>query len=352
MNFDPQGAVALEQGMPTAGMILALFSSSPYQYTATVDWGDGSAPSPATIVQTAYVPSGGSSNGNLPYLQVRGSHTYAGAGMYTAKVNLLGPGGVSKSVSDTVTVTPNSEAPIDLQATQGSRLTAGLATFAFQGFTPLPPASSFKALIDWADGTPVTPGYVATGPTTFSTRPFPDERVGVGGIHTYATPGTYTVGIELIAPDGEVAKTTARVVVSPDPAAPTGLTSLPPSGTQGVPLDPTLAVFRLPASATGDVAAVDWGDGSPPSPGVIVPLAIPALGGYDGPSWGIQGSHTYLAPGTYTVTVYLARPGGERDRVTTTATIAPAPVPSVTATPAWFSAMARARQLADRARLG
>ncbi len=327
-NFDPQGAVGVEQGVPTAGLILALFSSTPGLYSATVDWGDGSPPSPGTIVQTGYVLSGGSTNGNLPAYEIRGSHTYAAAGTYTAKVTLLGPGGVSESVSDTVTVIAGDSKPLTLRATQGSPMFGGLATFQFQGFTPLPPGSSFSALIDWGDGTPLDSGAVTGGPTIFGAgMPFPGEPVGVGGGHIYVTPGTYVVGIELIAPDGEIAKTTAEVVVAPDPAGPTELGALPRSGLQGVPLDATLAGFRFAGSpaADGYVAAVNWGDGSPLDFVQFLPLPIPLGVGYTGPNWGIQGTHTYAAPGTYPIEVYLVRPGFDHDQVATSATIAADP---------------------------
>ena len=88
-----------------------------------------------------------------------------------------------------------------------------------------------------------------------------------------------------------------------------------------------LAEFLLPK---GDkhtyVAAVDWGDGSAPSFGQVVPIPVPQIitipPGPPSPNMGIVGEHTYLKPGTYAIKVNLIRSDGESDWIGTTATIA------------------------------
>jgi len=67
----------------------------------------------------------------------------------------------------------------------------------------------------------------------------------------------------------------------------------------------TVARFNdaAPSGTVAYYAAIDWGDGSPVSGGVVVPAGV--TGAYE-----IQGNHQYAAAATYPVTVTLARRGG------------------------------------------
>lgn len=72
--------------------------------------------------------------------------------------------------------------------------------------------------------------------------------------------------------------------------------SAPPfaiSGVAGVPIQSTHVWWE--AGWAVDHFTVDWGDGSAPSAGVVTPIG-------NGASW-FDGSHTYAAAGTYTVTI-------------------------------------------------
>jgi hypothetical protein len=78
----------------------------------------------------------------------------------------------------------------------------------------------------------------------------------------------------------------------------------------------------LPAPPGSLSATVDWGDGTPTSPGTI--KLTGTTGKVTAPT------HIYTTPGTYTVTVTIADNNGTTQVVTLKAEVATAPVPTVT----------------------
>ncbi|HET9060632.1 MAG TPA: PKD domain-containing protein [Acidimicrobiales bacterium] len=160
-------------------------------FTAMVNWGDGTPASPGVVAQS---PDG--------TFSVTGTHTYAEEGIYTPSVQVVDDGGASAEVitnglvSDaqlTATgVTLNSVNPVD----------GVLATFT--DANPTAPLSDFTATIDWGDGTPDTVGQVS-GPTggTFS----------VSGSHTYATLGPKTITVHIVDVGGSTATACSHVIV-------------------------------------------------------------------------------------------------------------------------------------------
>ncbi len=323
VDFGTRSTAGAVQYVNTAGIALAGFAAaSDASDTAAIDWGDGSAPTFATIVPDGSTATGGTfTTRNLPDFEIKGSHTYARTGTYKALIHLLGPGGVSEWTSNTVAVTPGAPLFDGPLGQQGRAQTFGTLTFfAYQTPPfPSPPASSFTAVIDWADGSPLTFGTVTVGQGLPTPIGVPlSETLVISGTHTYLTPGHYLVGVALMTPDGETAKTNVGVLVTPNSSGPTFLAPVAVLGTQGMPLSgATVATFGLlPGSADGYVAAVDWGDGTASGPGVV------AASGASGRL--VTGSHTYAAPGTYRVQVEVLRSDGESDWVSTQATIAPA----------------------------
>jgi hypothetical protein len=118
--------------------------------------------------------------------------------------------------------------------------------------------------------------------------------------------------------------------------SPTGITSFPISATGGNPLSGTVstpvtgtvASFTDPDSsdpASDFSSTIAWGDGTS-STGAV-------SGG--GGTFIVNGSHTYTAPGSYTITVTINRLGSNPSTTTATdsAAIAGAPTPVVTAAP-------------------
>jgi PKD repeat protein len=168
-------------------------------------------------------------------------------------------------------------------------------------------AGSFTATIDWGDGTPVTPGTIAQSDTVFF----------VIGQHTYDDEGTFTVTVvinESAGPGTATATTTATVTESD------GLTGTPTtfSAPAGVSFTATVGNFSdtfTPNTVSDFTAMINWGDATM-SVGTIVATG-PGM-------YQVSGTHTYAAPGTYSVVVTLSddKPGIAMAQVTSTAHVA------------------------------
>ena len=140
-------------------------------FTATIQWGDGS--SSAGVVSG---PTGG------PFT-VSGSHLYAEEGSYTIAVTVTDAGGSTVAVSGSATIADAAVASQCAMPTNTSQVFAGAtATFTDQSSTGN--AADFSASIDWGDGTS-SAGVITGGPGNL---PYT-----VSGSHTYASTGFFTV---------------------------------------------------------------------------------------------------------------------------------------------------------------
>lgn len=91
------------------------------------------------------------------------------------------------------------------------------------------------------------------------------------------------------------------------------------TGAEGSSLSPTLATVSdsdTSATAGSFLATVNWGDGT---------SGAATVSGADG-SFSISGDHTYAEEGPYSVTIDVTDPAGKVHEVTTTATVADAPL--------------------------
>src|SRR4051794_19571482 len=73
--------IAPTAGHEFSGEVATFSDSSPHQYTATIDWGDGSAPTQGTV-NCSGCP-------NSPQFSVQGTHTYAAAGTYPTVIHVV-----------------------------------------------------------------------------------------------------------------------------------------------------------------------------------------------------------------------------------------------------------------------
>ena len=186
----------------------ALFSLNPWAFTdiggleprtATIHWGDGSAPEPGIIVQS---PSGDGVSG-----AVVGSHVYADNGVYTVTLVVSDSGG-STAAEKRVTVAnaPPTVTGADRTTDEGTRLTLTLP-FADPGTL-----DTHTATIDWGDGTPIEAA-------TITETPFgpPGSTAGAMGTisahHAYADNGVYPVIVTVQDDDGDSASATLSVTV-------------------------------------------------------------------------------------------------------------------------------------------
>jgi len=165
------------------------------EYSATIDWGDGSS-SPGSV--------GGPTGGPFTVL---GGHAYAEEGTANVTVTIVDPDNASNRATVTSTATVADAAlasvtPPTIQA--GNPVNAVVAKF-----TDADPAGTvpdYTATINWGDGSPASPGSVS-GPDG---GPF-----SVTGTHTYPSGGpfSYTVKVHICDIGGSCVDTVTRLVL-------------------------------------------------------------------------------------------------------------------------------------------
>src|SRR5205823_8080603 len=146
------------------------------EYSATIDWGDGSP------LDTAAVIAGGA--GGAGSFTVSGTHTYGDEGTYAVTVTVTDVDNTSN------TATANSTANVDDAALAATCSNSPVSSTSFSGSVAnLADANSqattadFTATIDWGDGS--SSAGTVTGPTG---GPFM-----VSGSHTYASTGPESI---------------------------------------------------------------------------------------------------------------------------------------------------------------
>ena len=270
------------------------------EYTASIDWGDGTASTAGTVSAAA---SGG--------FEVKGSHTYAAAGQYTISVTINDVGGAKATTTSSANV-------VGPPIVSNVKVLSVTETTAKVGFTIDP---------DGADTTYV----VQYGPTTNYGQKTAQVDVG-------ATPGPQSLTQTLTG--FEPGKTYHFDVVATNSAAPKGVgggdrsfttepdaslsaTGKSASGTAGVKLSATVATFT-DADPNGVVseytASIDWGDGTASTAGTV---SAAASGGFE-----VKGSHTYAAAGQYTISVTINDVGGAKATTTSSANVVGPPIVS------------------------
>jgi hypothetical protein len=191
-------------------LLLACTSAS--QYSATIDWGDGTS-SAGSVGQASSVLLG-------PCNYVVGaSHTYAAAGSFDYSVTVNGPSGALNTGTRTVAIAdaPLSAAGIDFSATRGTAFTTTVATFGDANSLARP--GDFSATISWGDGSSAA-GTVTAVPGGFA----------LAGTHTYQATGVFkfTVAIHDVGGNQISAGATAGVVSTPT-VTPPPVTTVPPT---------------------------------------------------------------------------------------------------------------------------
>ena len=265
-------------------------------FTATIDWGDGTA------------TTAGSISGSSGAFTVSGDHTYTVAGVYTVTTTITGPDGTlaptSTAVVDDAALAGSG---IDVSATEGGML-ANVTVASFTDPAALDDVSGDSATIDWGDGGTST-GYVSVSGNT----------VYVSGSHSYAQAGSYSITTTLQSGGGD--SETVTSVASVADAALTAGNPLTLSAVEGQAASLTLADFSDPnANAlNGDFqVSIDWGDNTGPD-------SADAVNG--SPSqFSVVGSHTYAESGTYTATVTITDDAGATLTAQATVQVADAPI--------------------------
>jgi hypothetical protein len=278
----------------TLGTFTDTGSHTSGDFTASINWGDGSTTS-------------GTVTGSGGTFTVTGSHTYVntdGLLSTTVTVTQTGAGGRSGSATGTATV---SEADLTVTAqtvtaTENSTAIVQVATFTDPGADT---SGEFTASINWGDGSTST-GTVTGSGGTFT----------VTGSHLYSnTDGTFTTTVSVTepgVPGGSALSVGTAKVAEAD------LTVRASSITATVTSTATVqvATFTDPGTDTSGefTASINWGDGSS-STGTVT--------GSNG-TFTVTGSHTYTTTGSaLPTTVTVTEPGAGSASGSSTATVLP-----------------------------
>jgi hypothetical protein len=251
-------------------------AATPADFTATIDWGDGSSATAGTIASSSAA------------FAVLGMHTYADEGSFTVTVTIsdVPPGTGTATATDTATITEAdslSGTPVSFVALAGTPFTGTVATFT--DTLTSSPAGDFTATINWGDAT-TTAGTVAGGGGSFS----------VSGTHTYAGSGTFSVTVTLSddAPGTATAQVTSTATVGG-----AGITIIPVTfaATEGVTFSGVVANFsdsRGGAVPSDFTATIEWGDGA---------TTAGTVASTGGGTFSISGMHIYTDEGAFAVIV-------------------------------------------------
>jgi hypothetical protein len=247
-------------------------------FTATIDWGDGTATTMGTIASSSAA------------FAVLGQHTYGDDGTFTVTVTIsdVSPGTGTATTTDTATITESdnlSGTPVTFSALAGTPFTGTVATFTdtFTGNV----AGDFTATINWGDAT-TSAGTVSGGGASYS----------VSGTHTYAGSGTFSVTVTL---SDDAPGTATAQVTSTAHVAGAGLNAFPVTfaATEGVAFNGVVATFtdsRAGAVAGDFTASINWGDAAT-TPGTVAATS-PGV-------FSISGMHTYADEGAFSLPVQV-----------------------------------------------
>jgi hypothetical protein len=186
----PSGiAINATEGQAFSGAVARITDCpSSTSYTATIEWGDGSPVSDATVTSVA---------GNT--CMFNGTHTYKDVGSYTLTVHATAISGAQSTGTSTVTV---ADAPLTVT---GSAI-SGIAGTAFDGVVAtltdaggLEPAA-YTVSIDWGDGSTSSGTVDASG--------------HIDATHIYDKPGTFSFTVTVDDPGGASATGSAKASIA------------------------------------------------------------------------------------------------------------------------------------------
>jgi len=246
---------------PPGGAPVAAFSGAPTSGAAPlpVAFRDGSS---GSITDWSWdFGDGATSTAQNP------SHTYTAPGSYTVSLTVTGPGG---SDTETKAAYVTVDVPPPVAAFSGAP-TSGAA--------PLPVAfrdGSSGSITDWS-------WDFGDGATSTAQNPS----------HTYAAPGSYTVSLTVTGPGGSTTATKINYITATAPSEPPPVAAFSGAPTSGAA--PLPVAFRDGSSGSITGWSWDFGDGAT--------------------STAQNPSHTYAAPGSYTVSLTVTGPGGSDSEV-------------------------------------
>src|SRR5579871_2484667 len=267
-------------------------------YSASIDWGDGTAATNGTITL---------SNG---VFTVRGGHTYTQAGTFATTVTLNHESSQQVAAQGVVTVSVGSTSSVSVtnlvnqNATEGASALFNLGSFTDSNSS----ANSWSVDVNWGDGTADTV-FTASAQGSLGSRS-----------HTFAEEGTSVVTVTVTDNANASGSGTFQVTVA-DPAvigSGVNFSAVPGNALS----NQNVATFTDPAGAepndgTHYTATIDWGDNSGTTTGTI---------SFGGGVFTVSGGHTYAAAGPYQTTVVIMHEGAASTTVHGNVTVGTAAV--------------------------
>ena len=244
LTLTPQTVTATE-AQALANVLVATFTDAGgpeavSHYTATINWGDGTAATSGTITLMGST------------LRITGSHTYADDGTYHMTITVQDVGGATAMATPNITVAdaPLTATPTTVMVTEGQALSnAVVATFTDAAGPKT--LSRYSATINWGDGTATTSGSITLAGSTFS----------VGGSHTYTQAGSYQVTVMIRDSGGATATANSSAAVADAPLTANGVSV---QAGLGIAFSGLVANFTDPNTNAGPgdfTAQITWGDG-------------------------------------------------------------------------------------------
>jgi hypothetical protein len=278
--------------------------SSDFTVTAA-SWGDTSTSKAGLTVS--------GSGGNYT---VNGSHRYTEEGTYSFSITVTAEVGPEKGQTATITGTTT---VADANLTGATNATAingveGVTAASLSGarFTDAntgAPSSNFTVTAaSWGDGNISTAGLTVSGSGGSYT---------VSGSHRYIEQGTYSFSFTVTDDGGQTATITGSTTVAD--ANLTGVsTATAAGGVEGVTAATLSGASFTDAntrasSSNFTVTAVDWGDNSTDTTGLMVSGS--------GGSYTVSGAHLYAEEGTYNFSITVKDDGGKTAIITGSTTV-------------------------------
>lgn len=279
-------------------------------FTATINWGDGSATAPGTI----------QSNGTGGF-NVVGTHTYAVFGTYDTSITITPMNGSAVSPTGVANVADAAlmalTAPINLGSSEG-KPTGNVIVGYFKDADPNANVSEYEGVLNWGDGTATI--ALTSADLSIVSQNSAGTEFAVTGNHTYADFGTYHVSIGITDDGGNPANTggstalisQANIKVADLPLT-AGTTALSYNATEGNATSRVIIGYftdaDLTAKNTDYIGSINWGDGSAAT--TLTSANIVAVSTSSaGVKFAVYGSHTFLTPGTYHVMVNITDDDG------------------------------------------
>ncbi len=279
-----------EEGQSITGMIAGFEDSDlallPSDFTATIDWGDGS------VTTGVISPDSQSQTGGFG---VSGTHSFGHAATYPITVTLGARDGSTIAIDSSVTVAPSVTSHAvrspSIETNAGKNYDGTVAVFDIPSLDGQ--ASAFTASIDWGDGT-VTKGVISPDGT-------PGEFQVVAN-HTFTAAGSFPTTVQVDSSDGTSITLGGTAVVTDAPLSALGDSI---SLDAGSTFDGEVATLddSNPYAGPSDLSAtIDWGDGSGTTAGTIVEDAAG--------KFSVTGNHSFSAAGAFAIRVTLTDVGG------------------------------------------